>query len=219
MRPSLILRAPDPEASGGGNRAEEGASVADLATIPRAELDELRSRASTRDRTAEEAQRAARAEWAAALQARDAEHARAIADAERKAAAMERSYKAALLDRELATALAGKPLVAGAATQLIHLWRDAFEVVDADGAIRVVSREGRAVDRAVADRLSSPEFAHFCLPASRGGTAQRGQGRSAAPAPPPAAPRTLGEAVLSRWRDAEVQGTTTSGSPGWGRRR
>ena len=187
----------------------------EVVTIPRAELDELRARVAGPigpDATA-------RPDWAEALQARDAEYARELANNERKAATMERAYKAALLDRELATALVGKPLVPGAADQLIRLWRDAFEVIDDDGTIRVVSREGRSVEQAVADRLSGSEYAHFCLPSSRGGTGHRGQNRSATPATTPPAPRTLGEAVIHQWRASAARDQTSPGSPGWGRRR
>ena len=214
MRLSTILRALDPEAAGG---AADGATADAVVTITRAELDELRARAITPPgpdpKLAD-----ARAEWAAALQTRDAEYARQIADNERRSSTLERAYKAALLDRELATALAGRPLVPGAVPQLISLWRDAFEVVDDAGTIRVVSKEGRSVDRAVADRLAGPEFAHFCLPSSRGGTGNRGQNRASTPATTPPAPRTLGDAVVHQWRAAAAQ-TPPAGLPGFGRRR
>jgi len=215
MRLSLILRALDPDSAGGGGA---GASADDEVTISRAELDELRARAvaaSGSDAKLDDAN----AEWAAALKARDAEYSREIADNDRKAIALERAYKSALLDRELATALVGKPLVPGAAAQLIRLWRDGFEVIDDDGALRVVSKEGRSVDQAVSDRLSGPEFAHFCLPSSRGGTGQRGQNRAATPSPAPSAPRTLGEAVVNQWREAASRNPASAVAPGWGRRR
>ena len=215
MRPGTVLRAPDADRGDGG---AGGGSGEELITISRAELEDLQARAGA---SASAAARLddARSEWAAALQARDAEHARSVAAAEGRSAALERSYKAALLDRELAAALAGRPLVPGAADQLIRLWRDAFEVVEADGAIRVVSREGRGVEQAVADRLAGPEFAHFCLPSSRGGTGARGQARSATPPAAPASPRTLGEAVIHQWRESAASAAAAPGSPGWGRRR
>ena len=217
MRPGLILRAPDAAddaATGGGcGMADEAPADDEVVTITRAELDELRRAAShpapeARDDRPDEA-----------LRVGALTHERELAEAARRSAELERAYKAALRDRELATALVGKALVPGAATQLISLWRDAFEVVDDDGAIRVVSKEGQAVDRAVADRLSSPEFAHFCLPSSRGGTAQRGQNRSSNPAPAPAAPRTLGEAVVRQWREAAAGQVAGSRPTGWGRTR
>ena len=220
MRRGLILRSLDPDPGGGGGVADGGAGslIDEVVTISRAELDELRAQlaAAVGSTTPRDGKRE---EWAEALKARDAEYSREIATHERKTAVMEQAYKAALLDRELATALVGKPLVPGAAAQLIRLWRDAFEVIDDDGAIRVVTREGRSVDQAVTDRLSGPEFAHFCLPNSRGGTGHRGQNRSATPAPTPPAPRTLGEAVLHQWREATARQIAAPGSPGWGRRR
>lgn len=215
MRRGLILRSLDPEAGGGGGTEP---TLDEVVSISRAELEELRARAAEVARLSPQLADA-RTESAAALKARDAEHLQAIAANEQKTATMERAYKAALLDRELATALVGKPLVPGAAAQLIRLWRDAFEVIDEQGAIRVVSKEGRSVDQAVADRLAGSEFAHFCLPNSRGGTGQRGQNRSATPSPVPPAPRTLGDAVIHQWRESGARDAATAGSPGWGRRR
>ncbi len=204
MRPWRILRSPDAEA-GGGPPADE------VVTISKAELDELRARAAG-PRPADPV-----AGPAEAARAREAAHARELEALDRKAAELERAYKAALRDRDLATALVGKPLVPGAAGQLIKLWRDDFEVIDEGGSIRVFSKDGRAVDQAVLDRLEGPEFAHFCLPSSRGGTGARGQNRSATPGPQAAGPRTLGEAVVTRWREAEAR-TQGGASPArWGR--
>lgn len=212
MRLCPILRSPDPE-SGGGPIADE------VVTISRSELEELRARAAEGPPSKADpgGPSADRAEYAEAMKASEAAHSREIAARERKADELARAYKAALRDRELATALAGKPLVDGAASQLIKLWRDDFEVVDEDGEIRILARDGRGVDRAVADRLAEPGFAHFCLPSSRGGTGAKGQNRSAAPAPAPAGPRTLGEAVVIQWREATAR--SQAPPPGWGRRR
>ncbi len=214
MRLCQILRAPDAE-PGGGPIADE------LVTVSRAELDELRARAGEKSPSGSGPGDPAsdREEFAETLKSREAAFSREIAARDRKAADLERAYKSALRDRELATALVGKPLVAGAASQLIQLWRDDFEVVDEGGEIRVLARDGRGVDRAVADRLAGPEFAHFCLPSSRGGTGARGQNRSATPAPPPAAPRTLGEAVVTQWREAAARSQGPPAPAGWGRRR
>ena len=209
MRLCQILRAPDAE-SGGGPSADE------LVTVTRAELDELKARAGGHPSGGRDADGG---EFAEALKSREAEFSREIAARERKAAELERAYKSALRDRELATALVGRPLVSGAASQLIKLWRDDFEVIDDDGEVRVVARDGRDIERAVADRLAGPEFAHFCLPSSRGGTGARGQNRSAAPAPPPPGPRTLGEAVLMQWREAASRTEGPPSPAGWGRRR
>jgi hypothetical protein len=214
MRLSPILRSPDFD-SNGGPLADE------FVTISRAELDELRANAgeglpSTSDLGEPGS---ARSEFAEILKTREAAHSREIAAREQKAAELERAYKAALRDRELATALVGKPLVAGAAAQLIKLWRDDFEVVDDDGEIQILARDGRGVEQAVAERLSGAEFAHFCLPSSRGGTGAKGQNRSATTAAPPAGPRTLGEAILQQWRETASRPQTSTTPTGWGRRR
>jgi hypothetical protein len=214
MRRCLILRSPDLEPVG-GTPADE------FVTISRAELDELRARAEVvpTPRTDPGGPSSRREDLAEEWKAREVAHSREIAAREQKAAELERAYKAALRDRELATALIGKPLVPGAASQLIKLWRDDFEVVDEDGEIQVVARDGRGVDQAVLDRLNGPEFAHFCLPSSRGGTGAKGQNRSASTAPPPAAPKTLGEAVLLNWRESAARPQASPTPAGWGRRR
>ena len=214
MRLCQILRSPELELDGG--------SIADeMVTISRAELDELRAKAGEDSPSKSELRdsTSARSDFAEVLKAREATYGREIAARDQKAADLERAYKAALRDRELATALVGKPLVAGAAAQLIKLWRDDFEVVDEDGEIRILARDGRAVDQAVAERLAGAEFAHFCLPSSRGGTGTKGQNRSALPAPSPVGPRTLGEAVLQQWRENASRLQTSPTPTGWGRRR
>jgi hypothetical protein len=210
----LILRSPDFESVGGSPTDE-------FVTISRAELDELRARAEggLSSRTNPGGPSAGREDFVEEWKAREAAHSREIATREQKAAELERAYKAALRDRELATALVGKPLVPGAAAQLIKLWRDDFEVVDEDGEIQILARDGRRVEQAVLDRLNGPEFAHFCLPSSRGGTGAKGQNRSASSAPAPASPKTLGEAVLLNWRESESRGQGSPSQNGWGRRR
>jgi hypothetical protein len=214
MRRCQILRSPDLEPAGGSPDDE-------FATIARAELAELRAKAEGVPASLNHpgGSPSGRDDLAGEWEAREAAHAREIAARERKAVELERAYKAALRDRELATALVGKPLVPGAASQLIKLWRDDFEVIDEDGEIRVLARDGRSVDQAVLERLNGPEFAHFCLPASRGGTGAKGQNRSASTVPPPAAPRTLGEAVLLNWRESASRPQGSPAPAGWGRRR
>jgi hypothetical protein len=70
-----------------------------------------------------------------------------------------------------------------------------------DGQLRVYSRDGLAVAPAVARLLARPDFAHFCLPSTRGGVA------TPSPTPTPSEgeskpPATLGELIVQRWRDA-----------------
>ena len=214
MRLSRILRSPDFGSEGGGLDDE-------LVTITRAEFDELTAR-TVGDRSAKsdsDGPTVARSELVEALKAREAVHSRDLASREQKAAELDRAYKGALRDRDLATALVGRPLVPGAAAQLIKLLRDDFEVVDEAGEIRVVSRDGRGVDESLGERLAGPEFAHFCLPSSRGGTGSKGQNRSASPAPRPAAPKNLGEAILDRWRESAARPESSPAPSGWGRRR
>ena len=142
-----------------------------------------------------------------------------IAARDQRVAELERACRDALRDRELATALAGKPLVPGAATQLIKLWRDDFDVYDEGGEYRVTAREGRTVSQAVSDRLSSAEYAHFCLPSSRGGAGARDANRPVATIAS-AAPKNLGEAVLMHWRKEAASRPGDPAKPiGLGRRR
>ena len=129
-----------------------------------------------------------------------------------KSLALERAYRDAIRDRELATALAGRPLVPGAAAQLIKLWRDDFDVFEEGGELKVVARDGRAVGKAVAERLGEAEYAHFRPAASRGGVATHGTGRGPTPGLPPV-PRTLGEAALLRWREGASSRPDPGASP------
>lgn len=150
---------------------------------------------------------------------REAEMARRLADLDRKVEHWQGAYKAAVRDRELATALAGRPLVPGAASQLVRLWRDELDVIEEDGKVRVVARDGRPLQKAVADWISSPEFAHFRAPASRGGTRPPAEARGPANPSTPAGPRTLGENVLQQWRATSSGPTSPSTPVGLGRRR
>jgi hypothetical protein len=211
MRLCRILRSPDSEAEGGQPSSE-------FVTISRAELDELRAKAAEglASRPEHNDPRTSRSEFD---ESREAVLSRELAVVEQKSAGLERAYQAALRDRELATALIGKSLVPGAASQLIKLWRDDFEVIDEDGEIRIMARDGRSVNQVVDDRLTGPDFAHFCLPSSRGGTGSKGQNRSTAPGPKPTAPKNLGEAILSQWREAASRPQPSLTSSGWGRRR
>ena len=119
---------------------------------------------------------------------------------ERKAAELDRAYRAALRDRALAITLCGRPLVNGAALQLIKLWRDDFDVHEENGEIRISSRDGRTIDQAVNEWLGSSEYAHFSLPSSRGGAGSKEGHRSAASDMPGNSPKNLGEAIVQQWR-------------------
>ncbi len=139
---------------------------------------------------------------------------------DRRVADLESAYRKALRDRELATALAGKPLVSGAVSQLITLWRDDFDVYEESGEYKVASRDGRTVAQWVGERLEGIDFAHFRLPASRGGAGSRGLSQSGVSIGNDVGPRTLGEAVVSQWRESTpARVGAPQGPSGWGRRR
>jgi hypothetical protein len=126
-----------------------------------------------------------------------------------------------MLERDLAAALSGRALVPGAVAQLVRLWRDEFRLVDQDGARRVVASDGRALPTVVAERLASAEYAHFCQPSSRGGSARTGGTRPSpdGPDPDPAPPRNLGEQALRRWLDAAPRPGDVAGPIGLSHRR
>jgi hypothetical protein len=143
-----------------------------------------------------------------------------LAERTTRLAAAERTASEAVRDRELAAGLADYPLVRGAVGQLLKLLRDDLETTP-EGRVR--TRDGRAVPVALADWLSRPEYAHFRLPASRGGSAVAGggSGRAGRGADEPfaASPKNLGEAAILRWR-AAASGPGGLESPiGLGRRR
>jgi hypothetical protein len=207
-----------PEADGEGSlRADAGRETGALEDAVMAARGE--PEASRVNGNIEANSRSRLAELEALLRAQEASHAREIAALERRASELERAYRGALLDRELITVLADKPLIPGAAAQLIKLWRDELEVHDEGGERRVSARDGRPVAQVVNDWLASPEFAHFLRPSARGGTAARGTNRPSAPLAV-SAPRNLGEVALQRWRESASQrGEGPAPTPGWGRLR
>lgn len=154
-----------------------------------------------------------------ALREREALLAREIAERDRRAASLEQAYRGALRDRELATSLAGKPLLDGAAAQLTKLWRDDFDVHEENGEYHVSARDGRTVVQAVAAWLSQPEYAHFCQPTTKGGSAVKGAERPASSVALDSEPKNLGEAVVRRWQDVAARRTREASGPiGLGRR-
>ena len=188
----------------------------EVVTISRAELDELRALAlsaagpALSGRSDEPAREAARREEALAKE---------LAARDRKVADLESAYRRALRDRELATALAGKPLVSGAAGQLIKLWRDDFDVYEESGEYKVAARDGRTVAQWVAERLGGGDYAHFCLPSTRGGAGAKGLSQSGEAGGAASAAKTLGEAVISQWRESAASRVAPApGLAGWGRR-
>jgi hypothetical protein len=194
---------------------EDGAGGAapdeETVTISRLELDALRGRHET--------SRPSDASPKPDSEDLESRFAKEIAERERQSSEWEHAFKSALRDREVATALAGKPLVSGAAAQLIRLWRDEFSVHEERGEFHVCSRDGRPIVQAVTEMLASAEFAHFCQPSSRGGVAQRGT--SVGPAAPAVVPmpRNLGEAVIQQWRETVSRPSDGSSPIGLRRRR
>jgi hypothetical protein len=189
-------------------------SIDEVVTIRRVELEELRALARGSSRAFRDE---GRGDDAAAR--REEAMTKELAARDRKVAALDSAYRKALRDRELATALAGKPLVAGAAGQLVQLWRDDLDVYEEAGEYKVAARDGRPVPQWVADRLGGPEFAHFCLPVSRGGSGARGLSQSGGSGRDAPEALTLGEAVISQWRESAAARVARSpGSAAWGRR-
>src|SRR6478735_7270836 len=99
-----ILRSPGDDAGGAAPDEE-------IVTISRSELDALRGGIDSG--------RIPNASSKPGPEDLEARFEREIAERERQATEWERAFKSALRDREVATALAGKPLVSGAAAQLI----------------------------------------------------------------------------------------------------
>lgn len=188
----------------------------EVISISRAELEELRTLALSATRPAREG----RADEPAGAAARREEAlVKELAARDRKVADLESAYRRALRDRELATALAGKPLVSGAAAQLIKLWRDDFDVYEESGEYRVAARDGRTVAQWVAERLGGADYAHFCTPSTRGGAGAKGLSQAGEAAGAAPAAKTLGEAVISQWRESSaVRSAPAPGLAGWGRR-
>lgn len=194
MNTARILRSLDGEESGGGD--------GEWVTIPRSELDRLRGSAGS----------------AEAVQDLEKDHSLVLADRERKIEEWKTACRNALRDRELAMALAGKPLVPGAAKQLIKLWSDQFDVHEDQGEWKVTTRDGREASRAVDEWLSGSDYAHFRQASSRGGTATSTNAGLSTPAA--SSPKTLGETLIRQWRENAARVAAESSAPiGLGRRK
>jgi len=174
--------------SDSGDSVQETAD--ELVTVSRAELEELRALASGKEPIAK-VQRSSRERQKDEL----------AAARDKRLSELEGVCKSAVRERELATVLAGKALVNGAAPQLIKLWAEEFDVYEEDGRFKVSSRDGRAVSQVVNQWLASPEYSHFCLPSSRGGTGAKDASRPAGGSATKSTPKTLGEAIVMKWRE------------------
>jgi hypothetical protein len=187
----IFPNVPSPTAGEGS-----AASTEELVTISKAELEALFARADatgTHRHSPEEAEPGGRD--------RESELTRELSERDRRLAELDRACKLAVRERELATVLAGKPLVSGAAAQLVKLWRDDFDAYEEDGGYKVTARDGRPVGQVVAELLATPEYSHFCLPTSRGGTGAQGASRPQDAVVNPKGPKNLGEAVVMKWRE------------------
>jgi hypothetical protein len=104
------------------------------------------------------------------------------------------------LDGELSRALASANLVSAAAVhQLAGLFRSEFQVHAEGEGFVVRTPTFQSVGQFIAEKLASPDYAHFVRAGTTGGSG--GAGSQAAPTqpaqtPPPAAPANLGEAVI-----------------------
>jgi hypothetical protein len=203
----IYLNQPTLEASEGGP-----ASSAELVTISKAELEALIARADAAPvkRDSGPFQMTATTDAASSHSSEEAESngrereaylTRELSERDRRLTELDRACKIAVCERDLATVLAGKPLVSGAAAQLTKLWRDDFDVYEEGGAYKVMARDGRPVGQVVSQLLASPEYFHFCLPSSRGGTGAQGASRPQDAVANPKGPKNLGEAVVMKWRE------------------
>ena len=77
---------------------------------------------------------------------------------------LDQACKDALRDREIATALSGRPLVPGAAAQLLKLWRDRFVVVEGESEYKVTTEYGHTPGTILPEWLKLPKYAHFLIP-------------------------------------------------------
>ena len=195
-----------------GATAEGSVCSAELVTISRAELEALLARADAPSpiHEAKPSQTigitdASKSYLPEAIETDGQDHTAHLADEmserDQRLIELERACKLAVCERDLATVLAGRSLVLGAASQLIKLWRDEFDVYEERGSYKVTARDGRTVDQVVSQLLNTPEYSHFCLPSSRGGAGAQSASRPQDAAVNPRGPKNLGEAVVLKWRE------------------
>jgi hypothetical protein len=143
--------------------------------------------------------------------------AKELADRERRISHLECACRQAVRDRELAVALVGRPIVPGGAVQLLKLLRDELEVREDAGGFRASTPDGRPLREWLGERLDSQEFSHFFATTTRGGAGAAGLSRSPGRLEA-ATSETLGEAIVSQWREAATRRGAVSASSAWGRR-
>ena len=128
-------------------------------------------------------------------------------------ATIEERAKRYALDGELTRVLSSQPLVPGGAEQLTQLWRNQFTVEAQGDSFAVRTPTFQSVQDFVATQLAMPTYAHFIRSTNAGGTAGTTGGNLSAPTPPanqtgPAAPKTLGEAVILHMQTMKTNAST-----------
>lgn len=121
------------------------------------------------------------------------------------------------VERELALALSGQALLPGVTNQLMRLMREKV-VAEPDGSkgFQVKATDGRSLADAVKDWLLSPEYSHFRVAASRGGTAIRSETSATdRSVPTSAAPKNLNEIVIQQWRQRASRPGISDASVAW----
>ncbi len=114
---------------------------------------------------------------------------------------IEERAKRYAIDGDMARELAGQKLVPGAAEQLCHLWRSQLVAEPHGDSYRVQTPTFQSVKDFVSTQLAQPNYAHFLMPGTSGGTGGTAGGGLSSPTPsanatPAVEPKTLGEAVI-----------------------
>jgi hypothetical protein len=124
---------------------------------------------------------------------------------------IEERAKRYAVDGELSRVLASQPLVPGGAEQLTQLWRGQLLVEPHGDSYNVRTSGFQSVGDFVAAQLAQPHYAHFIRSNNQGGTGAANASHTA-PAlvttpTAPAAPKTLGDAVILHMQSLNAKGT------------
>jgi hypothetical protein len=187
--------------------------VAEFAKL-RTEVETLRGERHTRqagERDVEEKKLKDKGEYETLIRQRD-DKIKTLTDTQ---TAREHRYRESARDQALTEALAatGLSLTKGASTQLLKLWRDDFEVVEAsDGSIKVQTKDWKTPAQVVKERLATEDYANFVLAGSKGGSGGGGGNRPNATALDPDKPLSLLEKIVAR-KAAEAAKASPGGRP------
>lgn len=115
-------------------------------------------------------------------------------------------------ERELAISLSGQSILPGVATQLMRLFRDKVVVqADESQGWAVRSNDGRLLNDAVKEWLQSPEYQHFRVASTKGGTAQRTETNAVNKTVHNNLPvKSLNELVINQWKQRSSASGTGS---------